>query len=132
MYINCGGKEANVLGKKYDDDTEQRAASMFYMGQGWAISSTGNFLDNDINSDIYIVANSSALSNVSRLDSELYTTARASPLSLTYYGLCLMNGNYTVKLHFAEIIFTSDGSFNSLGKRIFDVYIQVEKLYHTQ
>nr|POF18957.1 putative lrr receptor-like serine/threonine-protein kinase [Quercus suber] len=124
LYINCGGKEANVLGKKYEDDTEQRAASMFYMGQGWALSSTGNFLDNDINSDIYIVANSSALSNVSRLDSELYTTARASPLSLTYYGLCLMNGNYTVKLHFAEIIFTSDRSFNSLGKRIFDVYIQ--------
>ncbi|KAL4622333.1 hypothetical protein ACB092_06G289700 [Castanea dentata] len=124
LHINCGGKEANVLGKKYEDDTEQRAASMFYMGQGWAISSTGNFLDNDINSDIYIVANSSALSNVSRLDSELYTTARASPLSLTYYGLCLMNGNYTVKLHFAEIIFTSDRSFNSLGKRLFDVYIQ--------
>jgi len=101
---------------------------MFYSGQNWAFSSTGNFMDNDIDADIYIETNTSALSNVSLFDSELYTKARVSPLSLTYYGLCLMNGNYTVMLHFAEIIFTNDRSFNSLGKRIFDVYIQVSKL----
>ena len=86
---------------------------------------------NDIESDMYTVPNRSALFNVSMLDSELYTTARVSPLSLTYYGLCLINGNYTIKLHFAEIIFTSDRSFVSLGKRIFDVYIQVRKLHYT-
>ncbi|XXG90299.1 hypothetical protein AAC387_Pa12g2104 [Persea americana] len=57
-------------------------------------------------------------------DSQLYTTARLSPLSLTYYGLCLCNGNYTVKLHFAEILFSDDKSYSSLGKRIFDIYIQ--------
>lgn len=124
LHINCGGNEANVLGNKYKADREQRGASMFYWGQDWAFSSTGNFMDNDIESDMYTVPNSSALSNVSMLDSELYTTARVSPLSLTYYGLCLINGNYTIKLHFAEIIFTSDRSFVSLGKRIFDVYIQ--------
>lgn len=101
---------------------------MFYWGQNWAFSSTGNFMDNDMDADIYIETNTSALSNVSMLNSELYTTARVSPLSLTYYGLCLMNGNYTVKLHFAEIIFTNDRSFNSLGRRIFNVYIQVSKL----
>ncbi|XP_076960167.1 putative LRR receptor-like serine/threonine-protein kinase At1g07650 [Bidens hawaiensis] len=47
-------------------------------------------------------------------------------ISLTYYGLCLMNGNHTVKLHFAEIVFTQDNSFISLGKRIFNVYVQGE------
>ncbi|XP_062153041.1 probable LRR receptor-like serine/threonine-protein kinase At1g07650 isoform X2 [Alnus glutinosa] len=124
LHINCGGKEANVNGNKYEADREQRGASMFYSGQNWAFSSTGNFMDNDIDADIYIETNTSALSNVSLFDSELYTKARVSPLSLTYYGLCLMNGNYTVMLHFAEIIFTNDRSFNSLGKRIFDVYIQ--------
>jgi len=128
LHINCGGKEANVNGNKYEADREQRGASMFYSGQNWAFSSTGNFMDNDIDADIYIETNTSALSNVSLFDSELYTKARVSPLSLTYYGLCLMNGNYTVMLHFAEIIFTNDRSFNSLGKRIFDVYIQVSKL----
>ncbi|PQQ13751.1 hypothetical protein Pyn_07192 [Prunus yedoensis var. nudiflora] len=127
LHINCGGKEVNIGGKgnRYAADREQRGASMYYMGQNWALSSTGNVMDNDIDSDIYIETNKSALSkNVSMLDSELYTTARGSPISLTYYGLCLINGDYTVKLHFAEIVFTNDRTFNSLGKRIFDVYIQ--------
>lgn len=51
--------------------------------------------------------------------------ARLSPLSLTYYGFCLKNGNYTVNLHFAEIMFTDDRTSSSLGRRIFDVYVQV-------
>ncbi|RZC94391.1 hypothetical protein C5167_026122 [Papaver somniferum] len=57
-------------------------------------------------------------------DPELYTAARISPLSLTYYGYCLINGNYTVKLHFAEILFPNDESFSSLSRRVFNVYIQ--------
>uniref|UniRef100_A0A2N9F1J4 non-specific serine/threonine protein kinase n=1 Tax=Fagus sylvatica TaxID=28930 RepID=A0A2N9F1J4_FAGSY len=57
-------------------------------------------------------------------NSELYTSARLSPLSLTYYARCLANGNYTVKLYFAEIVFRDNRSFYSLGRRIFDVYIQ--------
>ncbi|XVF16842.1 hypothetical protein REPUB_Repub10bG0066800 [Reevesia pubescens] len=127
LHINCGGKELNISGDtKYQADREPRGASMFYPGQNWASSSTGNFMDNDIDADDYIVTNTSALSNVSAIHSELYTTARISPLSLTYYGLCLINGNYTVNLHFAEIIFKNDRSFYSLGKRIFDVYIQGE------
>ncbi|KAI3983945.1 hypothetical protein MKX01_040488, partial [Papaver californicum] len=66
----------------------------------------------------------SSATSLSTADSELYMTARISPLSLTYYGFCLINGNYTVKLHFAEIIFSNDESYNSLGKRVFNVYIQ--------
>ncbi|KAI9114726.1 hypothetical protein K1719_014424 [Acacia pycnantha] len=124
LHINCGGKEENISGTIYEGDREQRGASMFYYGKNWALSSTGNFMDNDIESDPYIVTNTSKLLNVSTLSSELYTTARLSPLSLTYYGLCLMNGNYTVSLHFAEILFINDRSFYSLGRRVFDVYIQ--------
>ncbi|KAJ0669276.1 putative Malectin domain-containing protein [Helianthus annuus] len=37
-----------------------------------------------------------------------------------------MNGRYTVRLHFAEIVFTQDNSFNSLEKRVFDVYVQLK------
>ena len=58
-------------------------------------------------------------------NSELYTIARISPISLTYYGYFLGNGNYTVNLHFAEIMFTDDNTSSSLGRRLFDVYIQV-------
>ncbi|XP_028073396.1 probable LRR receptor-like serine/threonine-protein kinase At1g07650 [Camellia sinensis] len=124
LHINCGGKEAIFNNSKYEADLEVRGASMFYSGQNWAFSSTGNFMDNDLEADVYIDANTSTLHNVSATDSELYKTARVSPLSLTYYGLCLGNGNYTVRLHFAEIVYTNDQTFDSLGKRIFDVYIQ--------
>ncbi|KAB2029390.1 hypothetical protein ES319_D05G159500v1 [Gossypium barbadense] len=60
-------------------------------------------------------------------NSELYTRARLSPLSRTYYFRCLANGNYTVTLHFAEIVIRDNRSYQSLGRRIFDVYVQ-EKL----
>ncbi|CAN4104461.1 unnamed protein product [Withania somnifera] len=128
MHINCGGKDVTIKNRtkftNYEADLEPRGASMYYSRHNWAFSSTGNFMDNDIDSDVYIETNVSALHNVMASELELYTTARTSPLSLTYYGQCLMNGSYTVKLHFAEIIFTNDTSFNSLGERIFDVYLQ--------
>ncbi|KAI3836455.1 hypothetical protein MKW98_008216 [Papaver atlanticum] len=55
---------------------------------------------------------------------DLYMTARISPLSLKYYGICLRPGNYKVKLHFAEIMFPIDKTAAGIGTRIFDVSIQ--------
>lgn len=126
MYINCGGKEAIIGGTKFEADLEVKGSSTFYEGNGWAFSSTGNFMDDDMESDRYIERNISALSSRSDHDSALlYTTARTSALSLTYYGLCLFQGSYNITLHFAEIKFSNDSTFRSLGKRMFDVYIQV-------
>jgi len=62
------------------------------------------------------------------VDTELYMNARVSPSSLTYYGFCLVNGNYTVNLHFAEIMFPDDQTYGSLGRRVFDIYLQVHAL----
>ncbi|CAN0897362.1 Probable LRR receptor-like serine/threonine-protein kinase At1g07650 [Linum grandiflorum] len=123
LHINCGGKETSLNNTFYQADREPRGASMYYSSQNWAMSSTGHFVDNDLDADTYIQYNNSAISTPNN-DSELYTTARGSPISLTYYGLCLGNGNYTVRLHFAEIVFTNDSSFFRVGKRIFDVYVQ--------
>ncbi|MFS7984232.1 putative Malectin domain-containing protein [Helianthus anomalus] len=55
---------------------------------------------------------------------DIYRTARFSPTSLRYYGLCLRTGSYKVRLHFAEISYTDDMSFSSLGRRFFDISIQ--------
>nr|CAD1834014.1 unnamed protein product [Ananas comosus var. bracteatus] len=121
LHINCGGKGVTINGTKYEGDTERQGASMLYLGSNWAFSSTGNFLDNDLDADNYIATN---ISKLSMPNSELYTTARLSPLSLTYYGLCMMNGSYTVSLHFAETVFTDDNTFSSLGTRLFNVFIQ--------
>ncbi|KAF3794616.1 Receptor-like protein 12 [Nymphaea thermarum] len=68
--------------------------------------------------DVYTVSTNSTLS---MSNPELYRTARISPLSLKYYGLCLWNGPYTVKLYFSEIVITDDKNYTSLGRRIFDV-----------
>lgn len=90
--------------------------------QNWAFSSSGNFMDDAVSADTYIVTNKSKLTVP---HSELYTSARLSALSLTYYGLCMYPGNYTVRLHFAEIVFSGDNTYNSLGERLFNVFIQV-------
>lgn len=75
--------------------------------------------DSNIQNTRYIVSQPS--SNLS----ELYRSARITPLSLTYFQYCLENGNYNVSLHFAEIVFRDDSTYYSLGRRIFDIYIQV-------
>ncbi|KAL8457538.1 hypothetical protein ACS0TY_035411 [Phlomoides rotata] len=125
LNINCGCKKVSISNNTtYEANLEARGASMYYMSKNWAFSSTGNFMDNDLNVDNYIDTSVSTLYNTTSPLSMLYRTAHVYPLSLTYYGLCLLNGNYTVNLHLAEILFTDDSSFNSLGKRIFDVYLQ--------
>ncbi|KAF8035276.1 hypothetical protein BT93_C1333 [Corymbia citriodora subsp. variegata] len=120
LFINCGGNEVTIKGITYSEDIT--TASSFYLsGDKWASSSTGHFLDDGKDSDTYIADNVSVLSTD---DAQLYTKARLSPISLTYYGFCLMNGPYNVRLHFAEIMFTGNESYTSLGRRAFNVYIQ--------
>ncbi|XP_026404713.1 probable leucine-rich repeat receptor-like serine/threonine-protein kinase At3g14840 isoform X3 [Papaver somniferum] len=124
--INCGGEVFPMSGSnigQFDSDQNADGASNFNQ-QGtnnWAVSSTGDFMDNDDDSDSHIAI---AKTSLSMADSKLYMTARKSPISLTYYGFCLINGNYTVKLHFAEIEISNGTSQDSLGRRVFDVYIQ--------
>ncbi|CAI9088849.1 OLC1v1023293C1 [Oldenlandia corymbosa var. corymbosa] len=122
IHINCGGSQVTLNnGTSYDEDIQSGGPSNFIRGKSnWGISSTGNFPDNDLPSDTYLW-NSTIISG-NNID--LYRTARLSPLSLTYYGYCLANGKYTVNLHFAEIIFSGDRTYVSLGRRFFDIYIQ--------
>ncbi|KAM4103243.1 hypothetical protein ACJW30_06G064900 [Castanea mollissima] len=124
LQINCGGPEVTIDGNTmYDDDTDPGGASKFFRRGNWAFSSTGHFMDDDKQKDIYILENSSKLTMANPV---LYMTARLSPLSLTYYAFCLGTGTYKINLHFAEIKFTNDNTYSSLGRRVFDIYIQGE------
>ncbi|URD85244.1 LRR receptor-like serine threonine-protein kinase [Musa troglodytarum] len=123
LFINCGGEKALVDGNEFEADINQLGPAQYASTEKWAYSSTGDFVDN--RDEKYIAINGSLLNMT---NSELYKTARLSPLSLKYYGLCLQEGNYTVKLHFAEIMFTDDQNYSSLGQRIFDVSIQGKKV----
>ncbi|KAL9146168.1 hypothetical protein ABFS82_13G092200 [Erythranthe guttata] len=125
FHINCGGKVTKIGNIEFDADEASAGSEKFVPGKtNWGTSSTGDFWGRNTTMNDYLAKNVSVL----RMnDSELYTTARLSPISLTYYGRCLANGNYTVTLHFAETIFRNNQSFQSLGRRMFDVYIQGER-----
>lgn len=122
--IKCGGTQlTSASGTEYDDDSETLEAASFYTSSDqWVVSNTGNFISNP-NGPIYIAKTDSQITGT--LESELYKTARISPSSLRYYGLGLRNGKYNIDLHFAEIAMDDSLSWKGLGRRVFDVYIQV-------
>ncbi|XP_010552132.1 PREDICTED: probable leucine-rich repeat receptor-like serine/threonine-protein kinase At3g14840 [Tarenaya hassleriana] len=123
LHINCGGDEVTINRTKYDADKMDSLPAPFYDSRnGWFSSNTGNFLDDDRTPEGVTIWSNSTRLNVT--DPRLYAQARLSAISLTYYALCLGTGNYTVNLHFAEIMFTNDKTYNSLGRRFFDIYIQ--------
>ncbi|KAG5405776.1 hypothetical protein IGI04_011895 [Brassica rapa subsp. trilocularis] len=95
LHINCGGNELTINGTKYDADTSDRP--IFYDSRnGWVSSNTGNFLDDDRSpKEVTLWTNKSELKIA---EPRLYTHARLSAISLTYYALCLGEGNYTGKL----------------------------------
>ncbi|KAK1424848.1 hypothetical protein QVD17_20187 [Tagetes erecta] len=123
VHINCGGAEVTIGKKVYDADQDLSGAARFVLRNDihWGISNTGSLWNTKDNVYEYLATNVSILT---MNDSQLYTTARHSPLSVTYFGRCLANGNYTVTLHFAEIVFRDNRSYHGLGRRAFDVYIQ--------
>ncbi|KAK3006531.1 hypothetical protein RJ639_015904, partial [Escallonia herrerae] len=126
LHINCGGRRTTIGNTIYEADQDTAGSARFVPSRtNWGTSSTGDFWGRNATFDYYTANNISVL----RMnESELYTTAQLSPLSLTYYARCLANGNYTVTLHFAEIIFRDNRSYQSLGRRVFDVYIQAERM----
>ncbi|KAJ8761309.1 hypothetical protein K2173_001365 [Erythroxylum novogranatense] len=127
LHINCGGPDfhlSNNYGKilyEADNNIEGGAARSYNSQTNWGFSSTGDYMDDgDKYRGRYTLTNS----NLTVPYPDLYSTARVAPLSLTYYGYCLENGNYNVTLHFSEIQFTDDKAYNRVGRRLFDIYVQ--------
>ncbi|KAJ0080854.1 hypothetical protein Patl1_10341 [Pistacia atlantica] len=121
LHINCGGQDVTIKNTKYEGDrfAGNGATLNYCSGTNWGFISTGDFMDDGGGND-NLSTNHTSFMNFP----ELYSTARASPLVLTYNGYCLENGNYTVNLHFAEISFNDDELYNRVGRRIFDIYVQ--------
>ena len=104
---------------KGDGNIESDAARIYFQTESnWGFSNTGDFMDDGGDSPGYTLPSN-------YLTEPLFSTARRAAISLTYYGYCLENGMYTVKLDFAEIQFTGDELYKRVGKRFFDIYIQV-------
>ncbi|KAE9458437.1 hypothetical protein C3L33_09695, partial [Rhododendron williamsianum] len=121
--IKCGGPQITSSNQNvYERDNETLGPATYYVTSTnrWAVSNVGRFINS--NDPQYLSFSSQQFTNT--LDSELFQTARNSPGSLRYYGLGLENGNYTVTLQFAEIVIPNPSTWQSLGRRVFDIYIQ--------
>lgn len=126
-FVNCGGKDTEIRENKKnflyegDGDVQGGTANLYLNNNSyWGFSSTGDFMDdNNILNKLYTV--SLLAPNVNVLD----TTARIAPILLAYFFPCLENGQYSLLLRFAEIQFGSNNTYDSLGRRFFDVYVQV-------
>ena len=132
LHVNCGGSDLTLTQNKtkilYQGDGEaEGGAAKYYLKHNayWGFSSTGDYMDdnNFQNTRFTVFVPTSNLS-------DLYKTARIAPVSLTYFHACLENGKYTVNLDFAEMRFTNDETYNRLGRRVFDIYIQVSFCSH--
>ncbi|PQM39283.1 putative LRR receptor-like serine/threonine-protein kinase [Prunus yedoensis var. nudiflora] len=125
--IKCGGPQMRGIdGILYEADQDLALGlAKFYVTstQNWAVSNVGLFATRNNPSFV-----ETTLTEVTGTDvtPALFQTSRVSPGSLRYYGLGLQNGPYTVTLQFAETVFASraNQTWESLGRRVFDIYIQ--------
>ncbi|CAH1448598.1 unnamed protein product [Lactuca virosa] len=131
VHVNCGGNDVTVRESngqsvlyKGDADVDGGAAKLYESDKNWGFSSTGDFMDDNVYQNTRYVESLQGNTSLP----QLYTTARLSPITLTYFSYCLENGEYLVNLHFAEIVFINDTTFRSLGRRIFDIYIQGQRV----
>ncbi|CAL5079477.1 unnamed protein product [Urochloa decumbens] len=123
--VDCGSNRSMTGSDNtmYDADPTDLGASSYYVsGQTrWGVSNVGKFNQAPNGSNI-IYSSNEQFQNAA--DSELFQTARMSASSLRYYGLGLENGNYTVVLKFAETAYPDTQTWQSLGRRVFDIYVQ--------
>eukprot|EP00250_Pteridium_aquilinum_P007008 c16807_g1_i1 orf=507-3563(-) len=121
--INCGGPEFLEASTQttYSADDEILGNSSYFQRDGnvWGVSNTGYIIDSKFATTLSTTSTIQGTSN-----QELYKTARCAADSLRYYGVDLVNGLYTVELHFAEIAIPANGTWQGTGRRIFDIYIQ--------
>ncbi|XP_021864482.2 probable LRR receptor-like serine/threonine-protein kinase At1g56140 isoform X2 [Spinacia oleracea] len=120
--IKCGGPQIRASNQiVYERDNEALGPATYFVpsSETWAVSNVGLFTSNN---------NVSYTFNTPRQfisqDSELFQTVRLSAGSLRYHGLGLQNGNYSVLLRFAEIQIANGRTWRSLGRRMFDIFIQ--------
>ncbi|MFS7984999.1 putative protein kinase RLK-Pelle-DLSV family [Helianthus anomalus] len=122
--INCGGSEITSSSQiVYDQENETLGAATYYVNseRRWGVSNAGQRENPAYTASLARQFNS--------LDSALFQTARISAGSLRYYGLGLENGNYTVNLQFAELQIEDGPTWRSLGRRVFDIYIQGNRVF---
>ncbi|KAK9268130.1 hypothetical protein L1049_010570 [Liquidambar formosana] len=139
--IKCGGPQITTFDRiVYEADNSTLSAASYYMDstRKWAVSNVGfdaqnpqyvlnifsEFLGGYIS--VFNDPNPDFSAYISTNTRDLYLTSRKSPGSLRCFGLGLQNGPYTVSLLFVEPAIRNriTQTWASLGRRVFDIYIQ--------
>ncbi|KAK4253505.1 hypothetical protein QN277_010169 [Acacia crassicarpa] len=126
--IKCGGPPITTAERiTYDTDNETLGPATYFVTdtRRWAVSNVGLFTGS--NDPLYKGFVSNQFTGT--VDPELFQTARLSASSLRYYGLGLENGNYNISLFFAETSILDTTTWKSLGRRVFDIYIQRNRVW---
>ncbi|CAI9756738.1 unnamed protein product [Fraxinus pennsylvanica] len=121
--IKRGGSQMSCYaGIVHEADNETLGPATYYVTREhrWAVSNVG--LPSGSKNLRYTTNFVTFFPNIK--DPELFQSARISAGSLRYYGLDLENGNYNVTLQFGEPEIQNPTSWESLGRRIFNIYIQ--------
>ncbi|GAU32800.1 hypothetical protein TSUD_152490 [Trifolium subterraneum] len=121
--IKCGGPPIRATdGVLYEEDNNTLGSATYFVTNTnrWAVSNVGIF-DGSSNSLFKSFVTNQFTHTV---NSELFQTARISASSLRYYGLGLENGFYNITLQFAETAILDSTTWKSLGRRVFDIYVQ--------
>ncbi|KAI3510075.1 hypothetical protein L1887_25602 [Cichorium endivia] len=123
--INCGGPQITSSRQiVHEQESEALGAATYYLDpdRRWGVSNVGQRMNPK-----YLASTQRQFTNT--IDSLLFQSARLSAGSLRYYGLGLENGNYTVNLQFAEIVMQGGPNWRGLGRRVFDIYIQGNRVF---
>ncbi|TYJ13433.1 hypothetical protein E1A91_A10G051700v1, partial [Gossypium mustelinum] len=122
--IKCGGLQMTADGIMFEAENNSLGTATFNVTstQKWAVSSVGLYEDRE--NPMYVQNTFAQVKSTNT--PRLFLTSRTSPVSLRYYGLGLENGPYTINLFFAETAYPDriTRSWKSLGRRVFDIYIQ--------
>ncbi|KAH0854019.1 hypothetical protein HID58_092675 [Brassica napus] len=122
LFINCGGEAVEVGKDTYEEDLNNKGASIFMpVSDRWGYSSSGTWIGDD---GVPYLATDERFNLLNESVPQYYKRARLAPQSLKYYGLCLRSESYKLQLHFAEIMFSNDQTYSSIGRRVFDIYVQ--------
>ncbi|KAK8331119.1 hypothetical protein V6Z12_A10G053300 [Gossypium hirsutum] len=122
--IKCGGLQMTADGIMFEAENNSLGTATFNVTstQKWAVSSVGLYEDRE--NPMYVQNTFAQVKSTNT--PRLFLTSRTSPVSLRYYGLGLENGPYIINLFFAETAYPDriTRSWKSLGRRVFDIYIQ--------
>ncbi|KAL1556055.1 putative LRR receptor-like serine/threonine-protein kinase [Salvia divinorum] len=121
--IKCGGEQMrSATGVVYEADNATLGPASYYVTreQRWAVSNVG--LPSGSRNPEYKTNFITYIPNTR--DPEMYQSSRVSAGSLRYYGLGLQNGGYNITLQFVETKIDNRTDWKSLGRRVFDIYIQ--------